>query len=205
MGALNGWDIENLFWVDRDPDNHTYFRTPSGCGTGDCKRTVTYAGNCYQAGDVNYVLWGFAGRECKDFYDTAVSWRNGRFTFPDGTKSSTSIFDGRPKVNPFNLDQLESLVKLYRRGLAIFSLGLVGGRTSERVAWTRYGYYYLDGGPGPLPPAPLNATCAPCKDEFKGNLEFDVGKRGDEDFVIVVSGYKPSEAAMIKAGARPAP
>ena len=64
MHGGDGWDITTLHEGDISID---------GCGTGDCKKSVTVLGNCYSVNEVNYWMWGVAKNLCGNgLYNTLV-------------------------------------------------------------------------------------------------------------------------------------
>jgi hypothetical protein len=59
--AAFAWDIMELYWVGANP---AFKRTP--CGT-----TLAFRGKCYQAGAMNYAMWGLMHLLCHTKFDPA--------------------------------------------------------------------------------------------------------------------------------------
>jgi RHS repeat-associated protein len=62
-GAAGAWGIEQLAWA-----GFHYPITDTGIQVGDCggQASVTFQRKCHYAGAVNYIMWGFIMRMCKD-------------------------------------------------------------------------------------------------------------------------------------------
>jgi len=57
---VNAWDVYEFF-------NTKNLMNPPGCATGECKGTVWLYGGCRTPNTLNYIMWGWVNRLCRDF------------------------------------------------------------------------------------------------------------------------------------------
>jgi RHS repeat-associated protein len=78
MVSRVGWDIQEFYQLGLpDGKADAGFYEP-GCNTGECRGTLRLYGRCYRANEMNYILWGWMNRACRD---SLSSWATERWIF----------------------------------------------------------------------------------------------------------------------------
>ncbi len=119
-GAAGAWDIIPLMEVGF-ADTPMYDGGKAyGTGTGLWKRTVSFMGNCYYGGAVNYAIWGKMNQLCHDFL-----MLEGNPPFDDGLWE-----------NSYSLDSAQKTAQAWKH----FRYGDFGEIADEALAFTTFGY-----------------------------------------------------------------
>ena len=128
---VDSWDIEELYKAGISNFHYTELSDNVNCPQGEkCKSTVMVSGKCYKTWAVNYILWGYLNKLCKNTYkkasDAVTAYRQISL---DKTENETREFGTRSRlfwtalgylerVDPAQTDILNEYSTLSGRGAA---------------------------------------------------------------------------------------
>ncbi len=186
-----GWDI-NQFYNAGDTSGKGRSVFNSGmCGAGGCDGSVTVNGNCYWASSVNYLLWGFARRMCRDFYVsqsngtyiTTSHWPTGPYTAAIETKQGYYDVPGRGDPAVVSFEETQRQMRFWRK-YKYYSrenedpssqpfrrnpgMGIEGREPWITAGWNRDLSFAVRGN--------INKRCRPFSTRYRGRLTIFLGQ-----------------------------
>ena len=156
MASPTGWDIQAFHQLGRPDSQADAGFYGFGCNTGDCKGTLRLYGRCYRASEMNYILWGWMNRACRDSLSSWATrtvgssghglglggnWRIKRACLSDQLFSPI-IDNGELPPGVFQLDWMQHATTYHRLTKGRTSPASTAGKglISCRNAWARTGY-----------------------------------------------------------------